>query len=70
MIKEVRRMRARRFEAVRTIIIAIAVITFGVAVLFDDVVIPQSYLFGGVLVLAGILLVASIAVSAKPRDRD
>lgn len=63
-------MRARRFEAVRTIIIAIAVITFGVAVLFDDVVIPQSYLFGGVLVLAGILLVASIAVSAKPRGRD
>lgn len=63
-------MRARRFEAVRTIIIAIAVITFGVAVLFDDVVIPQSYLFGGVLVLAGILLVASIAVSAKPNGRD
>lgn len=63
-------MRARRFEAVRTIIIAIAVITFGVAVLFDDVVIPQSYLFGGVLVLAGILLVASIAVSAMPRGRD
>lgn len=63
-------MRARRFEAVRSIIIAIAVITFGVAVLFDDVVIPQSYLFGGVLVLAGILLVASIAVSAKPNGRD
>ena len=62
-------MRAQRFEAVRTIVIALAVVTFGVAVMFGDVVIPQSYFFGGVLVLGGVLLVASLAVSArKPRD--
>lgn len=64
-------MRAQRFEAVRTIIFAIAVITFGIAVVFDDVVIPQSYLFGGVLILAGVLLIGSIALSARnPQDRD
>ena len=64
-------MRARRFEAVRTIIIALAVLSFGIAVMFGEVVIPQSYFFGGVLVLGGVLLVASLAVSArKPRDDD